>query len=202
LAVVSTAASGSRAAGGGAAGSDAAGSGAAGLEDAADEVGGDDDEKLRGRGAPKKDCIQMERTLWTDFRLADDRSLFFATNSDVQRRLLIRWTGTAKLKADSCKKPEDRALYEGCTKRLQIMETAVKIHRAWTHRSGDPVKAYYQFDVNWKSLLQFAESEPAQTVECVFLFDFRLQTQVCESVYSGSRLNLLGDLRVFPDIGE
>lgn len=140
---------------------------------------GDDGEDRRTvRGAPKKDCLQMEKTLWKDFRSADERSLFFSNSSDVQRRLLIRWAATSKLKAAASTRADERAVFERCTKRLQIMETAVKIHRTWTQRSGEPIKAYHQFDVSWKSLLQFAQCEPPEPMECPFLFDFRLQIQV------------------------
>ena len=121
--------------------------------------------------------------MWSDFRAADERSLFFSNSSDVQRRLLIRWAGTSKLKAASSTKHDERDVYERCTKRLQIMETAVKIHRAWTHRTGYPMKAYHLFDVSWKSLLQFSQCEPAEPMECPFLFDFRLQTQVFMILY-------------------
>jgi hypothetical protein len=143
---------------------------------AGEAAAGDEDDK-RSRGAPKKDCLQMEKTLWGDFQTADERSMFFSSSSDVQRRLLIRWAGTAKLKAASSTHHDERVVYERCTKRLQIMETVVKIHRGWTQRTGDHIKAYHQFDSSWNSLLQFAQCEPPEPIACPFLYDFRLQTQ-------------------------
>ena len=136
---------------------------------------------LKKAGRPKKDCLAMERILWKDCRNADEKSMFFCTNSDVQRRLLIRWAGIAKMKTTGPNQAEN-ATFEGALKRIQIMESAIKMHRAWTHRSGDVTRAYAEFNHNWESLAQFAESPPTQKMHCFFVYDFRMQIQVSGSL--------------------
>jgi hypothetical protein len=137
-------------------------------------VAGEAEERL-ARGAPKKDSLEMEVTLWNDFRVATSRSLFFCTSSEVQKRLVIRWANVARAKAGSAKIGAVKLQYEAAAKRLQIMETVIKIYRAWQFRGHDTQRALIEFESSWTSLLQFAESQPVESVDCPFIWDLRLQ---------------------------
>lgn len=140
-------------------------------------VAGDCDDK-KGRGAPKKDVLKMEASLWTEFGTADAHSLYFCENSDVQKRLVVRWCNTCRTKASSSS-GEVRASYERAGKRLQITESCISIHRQWVHRSSDIVKAHAEFESSWAILEAFARSEPEQLIQCDFIWNLRYELKAC-----------------------
>jgi hypothetical protein len=136
----------------------------------------------KSRGAPKKDPVDVADRIWDDFRGADDRSLFFCKSSDVQRRLVVRWTNVLRTKAASTADIELKSRYEAASKRLQIVENSIKLNRNWQNRVGDVSKAFAEFDTGFKVLQSFAAGEPAQTLESSFLWHLRLQLQVVVEV--------------------
>ena len=68
-----------------------------------------------------------------------------------------------------------RSSLESAAKKLQIMESSIKLHRSWVLRSGCQEKALAEFDREWRILMQFSSSEPCQEFRCAFLWDLRLQ---------------------------
>jgi hypothetical protein len=151
----------------------AAGSSSASMSSVIVAIGDDDGRK--GAGAPSKDCLAMEAKLWKEFDTADEHSVFFCKASEVQKRLLVRWSNTARTRAASANDTSKKNLFEASGKRLQIMESGIKIHRAWQLRTGCQNKALIEFDSQWKVLEQFASSTPAQPFRCDFLWRLRLQ---------------------------
>jgi len=141
--------------------------------DAAD--GGTQGSERRGKGAPKKDPREMETQLWSEFRIAQGRSLFFNQASDVQRRLVIRWANTLRTQAAGATKPEDRAAFEMCAKRLNIIETSIKLQRGWVYRTCTVERAMCEFEAGWASLVQFCAATPKQALECPFMWELHLQ---------------------------
>ena len=145
------------------------------------EGGGEgvEEESLKGkRGAPSKDCLAMEAKMWAEFQLADEASLYFCSVSNVQRRLLARWSTTARAKAGQASGPDKKQAFEECAKRLQIMENITQIHRAWMHaRASSSEKAFLEVDASWKVLQSFATSAPSQRIDCCFWWDFRTGLQ-------------------------
>lgn len=132
------------------------------------------------RGAPKKVPAAMEASLWAEFKQADSRSLYFNKNSDVQRRMVTRWSNTCRTKAASAASEADKISMEASAKRLQIIETAIKMHRGFVHRTTDAERSFLEFEAAWASLLQFTNSDPVQTLDCPFLWEFRLELQVAK----------------------
>jgi hypothetical protein len=129
-------------------------------------------------GAPNKDGLAVEAKLWKEFDTADETSVFFCKSSEVQKRLLVRWSNTARTKAAAAHDPAKRDTFEASGKRLQIMESGIKIHRAWQKRTGCQKKALIEFASQWQVLEQFAFSAPAQPLRCTFLWKLRLQIMV------------------------
>lgn len=117
----------------------------------------------------------MERKLHAEFRIAQNGSLFFCKSNDVQRKLVVRWANDARTKAaaekDSCR----RAKYEAAVKRLQIMDSAINLHRRWTHRGTDTQRAFVEFESQMAVLMSFAAGAPSEKIECCFIFDLQLQ---------------------------
>ncbi len=97
--------------------------------------------------------------------------------SDIKKKFLVRWANTARSKAETCN-DEKKEQYEQAAKRLQIMESSIKLHRAWVFRSGCQEKAWADFEHQWQLLIQFAASTPVQIIRCDFLWELRLQILV------------------------
>ena len=81
---------------------------------------------------------------------------------------MLRWTTEAKAKLLGAKGVEGQAKLEECIKRLQIMETGIKLQRLWLFRTGDPAKAYAELNSTWRVLESFAASSPEQPLCCQF----------------------------------
>jgi hypothetical protein len=69
-------------------------------------------------------------------------------------------------------------------KKLQIVEMAIKTQRSWQGRSGSAEKANAEFESNFEIMRSFADSAPAQHVDCDYLWRLRLQLQVCRDFLS------------------
>lgn len=136
------------------------------------------DKKVGKPGAPKKSVEEVADQHWSEFARADKHSLFFSEVSEVKRRLLIRWGNTARQQATSVKDPERRRVLESCTKRFQIMEECIKMHRAWVLRSGNTAKASAEFASGWDVLEAFAASAPAERIRSDFMQNFVLEFKV------------------------
>lgn len=139
------------------------------------EAAGHTDPGSASRGAPKKDAVAMATGLWEEFGAADARSLYFNKSSDVQRRLVIRWANTCRSKAGSASRGADKVAFEVAAKRLQVIESVIKMHRAWTYRSTSAERAYDEFEASWKALEQFMAADPQERLHCPFFSEFRLQ---------------------------
>ena len=96
----------------------------------------------------------------------------------MQKRLLVRWANAARSKAETSTDSTRRQELEQAAKRLQIMESAIKIHRGWVFRAGAQEKSWLDFSSSWEVLEQFASSTPAQPLRCNFLWSLRLQILV------------------------
>ena len=96
----------------------------------------------------------------------------------MQKRLLVRWANATRSKVEGTSDLAKKAMLEAATKRLQIMESAIKLHRSWIHRSGCQARAWADFESQWQVLTQFASSEPAQPFKCDFLWSLRFQILV------------------------
>ena len=98
-----------------------------------DEIDANDDSDTDGKkkvGKPPTDIRKHAASLWVPFQTADDKSLFFSSRSDVQRRMLARWINKAsqRLLGPSC--PE-AAVLEDAKKKMQVMDMAVALYRKW-----------------------------------------------------------------------
>ena len=96
----------------------------------------------------------------------------------MKRRLLVRWGNTARAQATCAKDPEKRRLLESCTKRFQIMDECIKMHRAWVLRSGNTTKAAAEFANSWDVLEAFATSTPVERIRSDFMQNFVLEFKV------------------------
>ena len=141
-----------------------------------------------GRGAPKKSVDEVAAQHWNEFAKADKHSLFFSDVAEVKRRLLVRWGNSARAQATSARDPEKRRSLESCTKRFQIMEECIKMHRAWVARSGNTTKAAAEFTSSWDVLEAFAASAPAERIRSDFMQNFVLEFKVdCSFLIRRSR---------------
>jgi hypothetical protein len=99
--------------------------------------------------------------------------LFFGERSDVQLRLLQRWALRASEKLGGRIKNDEREQYGFAMKRLQIMETTVKLIRAWSTRTDGILKAVCLFQKGFASLETFAD--PVVAVCCPYFHETCLQ---------------------------
>ena len=84
-------------------------------------------------GKPPTDIWKQAASLWVPFQTADDKSLFFSSRSEVQRRMFARWINKAsqRLLGSSC---PDAAVLEDAKKKMQVMDMAVALQRKWQQR--------------------------------------------------------------------
>ena len=129
----------------------------------------------RQKGNPGKDVLALAQQIWTEFNVAEDGSKYFCKTSDVQGRLVVRWANTARSKGASSSDPNVKMRYDLVAKQLQVVESTIKLHRAWLHRTCETSKALMTFNTDFKVLTSFAESEPCVPFECEFIWDLRLQ---------------------------
>jgi len=124
----------------------------------------------------------MEQQLWIQFAEADSRSLFFSKSSDIQRRLVVRWANAARSKAAGSGPNKEK--YEAAQKRLQIIESCIKIHRSWVYKSTDLDRSLSDFHSGWDVLEEFARSQPAQPISCPFIWGWKLELQASQALDS------------------
>ena len=92
--------------------------------------------------------------------------------------MVIRWANVARTKASSVSDAEEKARYERAGKRLNIMDSCIKIHRSWIHRGSDTAKAFADFSSAWSVLEAFAASEPKESICSPFMQNFFLEIKV------------------------
>jgi hypothetical protein len=99
--------------------------------------------------------------------------MFFNSRNDVFRHLLTRWIGAVGTRLVSAQGAQQAECLEA-QKKLQIMDTCIKIHRAWQSRS-DMKRAVSEFTHQFNLLMVFAEAEPKMDVPREYMWDLRLQ---------------------------
>ncbi len=107
---------------------------------------------------------------------------------------MVRWTNSVRTKIETCSDPQMKLDLESAAKKLQIMESAISLHRTWVLRSGCQEKAWAGFDSQWRIMMRFAASEPQQSFMCEFLWDLRLQilAELRAKVFSHAALGQRG----------
>jgi ribosomal protein S26 len=94
---------------------------------------GDVQKCLNLKGRPPKDLISAALAQYRKFAEAGDNSMFFGERCLTQQRLLQRWGVNLSSKLINAKESEKESL-EVAQKRLQIMDTGIKLCRLWTQR--------------------------------------------------------------------
>jgi hypothetical protein len=80
-------------------------------------------------GRPVMDIIAHSKLMMNQFEKADDRTLYFSSRSDVQRRSLARWISKAAQKAAG-----GDAQFEYARKVFQVIDQCIGMHRKWVQR--------------------------------------------------------------------
>ena len=85
------------------------------------------------------------------------------------------------IQAAAAKKQEDSTAFLLAAKRLQIVESTIALHRAWSFRSSGMDVAYAAFDKEWGVLVSFANAEPCVDLEWPFIWDIFHELKVAGS---------------------
>jgi len=110
---------------GGAGGSQGSGGGGGG-----GKAKDNEESSFRKLGRPELSILEVGERQWSSFSTATEGSLYFGERSQVQLRAMLRYTATCsqKMLSNQLKQPE----YEMIRNKLQIIESAIKLHRSWT----------------------------------------------------------------------
>ncbi len=139
-------------------------------------------EKTGGKGRPQVAVHILADQLWESLAISGEGSIFFGPKSMSQQRSLARYVNVAGQRIASEKNMERAAkLHEG-RKKLQIMETLVRIYMNWQKRksvsSGVPM-----FCNQWEAMMAYCNMEDdcvrAVKLICPFMWETRLAVLVC-----------------------
>ena len=139
--------------------------------------GDQDDGTPSKRGRPELDILVITERQWEAFNSAQEGDLFFGERSYVQLRTIQRYAlsaGQKVLHASAEKEP----VYSESKKKFQIMESSIKLQRAWSQRKSLHA-AILEFTSSWDALISFCESAPVVPLRCGFIWHLRLH--VCAS---------------------
>ena len=127
-----------------------------------------------GPGRPEQSILEVGERQWSSFSTATEGSLYFGERSQVQLRAILRYTVTCsqKMLSNQRKQPE----YEMIRKKLQIIESAIKLHRSWTCKRSVQ-QGITEFLASWDTLMVFCDATPKVKLTCAFLWDLLLQVR-------------------------
>ena len=139
-----------------------------------------DNEKTGAAGRPAANIESLTDASWATLCDADESSIFFGAKALAQSRSIGRYAlkiGTKILSEKNV--PRLRSL-ETTKKRLQVMDSLVKIYMAWEKRRSVEAGAA-AFVQSWDAMITFCkvvDNADAIMIDCPFMQDIRLQVLV------------------------
>ena len=134
------------------------------------------EKKVAGRPATPVDVLANQ--LWEAAKTAGEGSLFFGEKSGSQQRSLQRYSLVVGQKVVAERNPDTMKSWEMARKKLQVLESLIKIYLAWQRRKDNKASSC-AFNQSWDAMVTFAafsdESQDPLDVECPFMHDLRLQ---------------------------
>jgi hypothetical protein len=130
-------------------------------------------------GRPQKDVAIIVNELQEQFNVAGEASLFFNDNADTQMKVVVRkHMVTATSWLSSCK-PEEREHFELMKKRLQGIESCMKLWATWSSNQKTCMsKAIAEFGKGWHLMMLWMEAPPATNLESKFMWEMYLRVRV------------------------
>ena len=133
----------------------------------------------RPAGRPSNPIEVIAEQLWKSLKTAGAGSLFFGEKSLSQLRSLQRYAVVAGQKMMTEKNTQTLQCLHLARKKIQVMDSLVRMFMAWQRRTGDNSAATASFCRSWDAMLSFAkvaeDESPALRVECSFMYDLRLE---------------------------
>jgi hypothetical protein len=139
------------------------------------------------RGRPEKAIEQIAEEHIEGLKTADNSSKYFGDGAGAQMRSVARYALTASTKLFSAKADREAGLVDA-RKKLQIVESCMKVHEKWATRKSTSAPTIQEFMIGWSGLLNFCESEPPVAFDCPFLSDLHLQVLSCTACDSPAEL--------------
>lgn len=160
-----------------------------------------EESSVKQRGRPEQSILEVGERQWSSFSTADEGSLYFGDRSQVQLRTILRYTATATQKM--LQNQQSEAEYVMIRKKLQIIESAMKLYRNWTSKPSVK-QGIAGFLAAWDTMMVFCDATPKVKLTCTFMWDLLLQVRAAAE----EKGPLVDDLKRvtlqarFPDLPE